>query len=322
MPVSLLLLLIAVDIRAILKLGPLALAMFFIGSLGMVLGAMISFLIFKRFVGVDFAYGFGALSASWTGGSANMIAVKEAMSIPENIFTPMVVVDTIVPYVWMAAIVAVVRLQKKLDAFNNADRKILDDLASRISTVNVEKKVKMDPIKVFLIIAFGLLGSFLVGKVAQHLPEVKGIVSTYAWAIILVTFLGIGLSLTSCRRLEQYGSTQIGYYFLYFVLTAIGAKASLTHIQSGLLLIAAGFVMVVIHGIVMIVATRAIKVPMFLTVTASQANIGGVASAPVVAEIYQPGFSCVGLLLAILGNIVGTYIGIVTAGLCQWVGKM
>ena len=317
LPVSLFLLLIAVDIRAIFKLGRMALLMFFIGSFGMVLGAVISFAIFKQFVGGDFAAGFGALSASWTGGSANMIAVKEALRIPETIFTPMVVVDTIVPYVWMALLIASVGLQKIIDQKNGARRQVLDDLAARVSVVGYRVKTRGSFPMFVCIVLLGFFASWSVGRVAGFLPEVKGVISTYAWAIVLVTCLGIGLSFSSVRKLEQYGSTKIGYYILYFVLTTIGAKASLAHIQSGAILIVAGFVMVLIHAIVMIVATRALKVPMFLAVTASQANIGGVASAPVVAEIYQPGLSCVGLLLAILGNIVGTYIGILTAQLCR-----
>ena len=106
---------------------------------------------------------------------------------------------------------------------------------------------------------------------------------------------------------------------LYFVLTTIGAKASIVHIGSSLILIAAGFVLVLIHAGLLLLVSRWMKTPLFLAAVASQANIGGVASAPIVAEIYQPGFASVGLLLAILGNIVGTYFGILTAQLCRFV---
>ena len=124
-------------------------------------------------------------------------------------------------------------------------------------------------------------------------------------------YFGFDYAVQRCDR--------VGYFLLFFVLTAIGAKASLANIGSTLLMIVAGFLLVFIHMTVTVLVGRWIRAPMFLAVVASQANIGGVASAPIVAEIYQPGFSSVGLLLAILGNIIGTYIGILTAQMCRWV---
>lgn len=132
-----------------------------------------------------------------------------------------------------------------------------------------------------------------------------------------MSIIGIMLSLTPARKLERSGATRTGYDLLYFVLTAIGAKASVACISSALVLIAAGMLIVAIHAAVLLVGARLIKAPMFLVAAASQANIGGVASAPIVAEIYQPGLASVGLLLAILGNIVGTWLGIACAQLCR-----
>jgi uncharacterized membrane protein len=168
---------------------------------------------------------------------------------------------------------------------------------------------------ILLIAATGSVGARLL---AQQLPVIKDVVSTYTWTIIIVSLLGILLSVTPARRLEQSGASRVGYHLLYFVLTAIGAKASVASISSALILIAAGLVIVAVHGLFLLVAARILKAPLFLVATASQANIGGVASAPVVAEVYQPGLASVGLLLAILGNIFGTYLGICGAQLCRW----
>ena len=117
------------DIKAISRLGPSALIMFFAGSFGIMLGIVISFVVFKPLVGPAFWSGFGALAASWTGGSANMIAVKEALNTPDAVFMPMVIVDTVVPYTWMGILVAFAVHQKGFDAFNRSDRTILDDLS-------------------------------------------------------------------------------------------------------------------------------------------------------------------------------------------------
>ncbi len=317
LPASLLLLLIPVDIKAILKLGPTALLMFFAGSLGIVLGAPVVFWLLKRWIGVDFWSGFACLSGSWTGGSANMIAVKEALQTPDAVFLPMVVVDTVVPYVWMGSLIALKGMQAVYDRWNKTDRKILDDLAGQISKIDLKKSDRRQLVPVVLVLALGLLGSVLSSKLAKFLPVIKDVVSPYAWTIIVVSVLGIVLSLTRMRKIESFGASRVGYFLLYFVLTSIGAKASLTNIQSTFILIFAGVLLVLIHACVLIATAKLIKAPLFLVATASQANIGGVASAPVVAEIYQPGFAAVGLLLAILGNIVGTWIGIAVGQICR-----
>ncbi|HLD69465.1 MAG TPA: DUF819 family protein [Candidatus Omnitrophota bacterium] len=326
LPASLFLLLISVDIKAIFQLGKPALLMFFVGSAGIILGAPVVYFLFKPWIGAQTWSGFGALSASWTGGSANMIAVKEALGVPDSVFLPMVIVDTVVPYVWMGTLVAFAGFQNFYDRMNHSNRNVLDELSRRISSMdqlkggNSKDERRFDFKRIAFLAAFAVVGSWSASAIANFLPEIKGVISTYAWTIIVVTFLGILCSLTPLKRLEQWGSNRLGYFMLYFVLTTIGAKASITHIGSSLILIAAGFVLVLIHAGVLLLVSKWKKIPLFLVAVASQANIGGVASAPIVAEIYQPGFASVGLLLAILGNIVGTYFGILTGQLCRWVG--
>ena len=319
LPCSLFLLLISVDIKAIMRLGKPALIMFFAGSFGVILGAPLVFFVFKNLVGQDMWAGFACLSASWTGGSANFIAVKEALNTPDHVLLPMIIVDTIVPYIWMGTLVALVKFQPQYDAWNKSDRKILDELNLKISKNSSLAKTSLHFGKAFFIIFLAVVGSMVSFFMAKMLPEVKNIISTYAWTIIIVSMLAIVLSLTPARHVERYGSTKIGYFFLYFVLTSIGARANLSSIHSALILILAGILLVLFHFCILILTSRMIKAPFFLIAVASQANIGGVASAPVVAEIYQSGLASVGLLLAILGNIVGTYFGILAGQLCRWI---
>ena len=293
LPMALFLLLMTVDIRAILRLGGKALVMFFIGAFGIMLGMAVVFALFKGIIGVQFAGGFAALSASWTGGSANMIAVKEALAVPDQVFLPMVIMDTIVPYVWMAIMVACVGFAPAFDHFNRSDRTVLDDLNQRIKDTKAIKVRKLTLTMVFILYILAFLGGSLSIWLGHFLPEIRGIISSYAWTIIVVSCLGILLSFTPARKLEEYGTNKAGYFLLYFVLTAIGARASISNIGSAFLLIGAGFLVVIIHAIVLLIATRLLRAPLFLAAVASQANVGGVASAPVVAEIYQKGFASV-----------------------------
>jgi uncharacterized membrane protein len=152
---------------------------------------------------------------------------------------------------------------------------------------------------------------------ARALPEVKGVISTYTWTIVLVSTVGILLSFTPAKHLEAYGASKLGYALLYFVLTCIGARADLSAITRAPILLLAGAVWILFHGLLLLAASRLTRSPIFLAATASQANIGGPVSAPIVAAAYQPSLSQVGLLLAVMGNITGTYLGILCAVLCR-----
>lgn len=319
LPASLVLLLLPVDMKAILKLGPTALAMFFTGAAGIMAGTVLSFALFKPLVGPEFWSGFGALSASWTGGSANMIAVKEALSVPDRIFAPMVIVDTVVPYLWMGFMIAMVGLQPAFDRWNRSDRSILDHFGEQAVKHLATSGSRRTAAGILLALAVAFAGGATAHLVARQLPLIRDVVTTYTWTIMIVTLIGILLSFSPVRNLERSGATRTGYDLLYFVLTAIGAKASVASIGSALTLIAAGMLIIAVHAVVLLIGARLMKAPLFLVAAASQANVGGAASAPVVAEVYHPGLASVGLLLAILGNIVGTWLGIVCGQLCRLV---
>jgi uncharacterized membrane protein len=160
-----------------------------------------------------------------------------------------------------------------------------------------------------------------VGRAAQiaavYLPTGKDVLSPYAWTIILVTTIAIILSTTPISRIPHTGANRSGKWILYFVLTSIGARASLHNASQVGILLAAGAVVIAVHALILFMTARLIRAPLFLVATASLANIAGLVSAPVIAEVYQPGLASVGLLLAILGHTLGAYIGIFTGQLCR-----
>ena len=318
LPAALVLLLLSTDIRAILKLERPALIMMFAGSLGIMVATPLAFYLAKHWIGPSMWSGFGALSASWIGGSANMVAVKEALGTPDAVFTPMVIVDTVVPYVWMGLLVIAAGFAPAYDRWNGSSKEVLDSLNRKIQDSACAKQELFDPRSKALIIVTAVCGAIASYWLAKYMPVSKQAITTYAWTIIVASLLGVILSFTPVRRLESHGASKFGYFVLYFVLTSIGARASFSHIGPTVLLILAGFLIIIVHAIVLIVVGRLIRAPMFLLAVASQANVGGVASAPVVAAIYEPGLASVGLLLAIVGNITGTYLGFITGQLCHW----
>jgi uncharacterized membrane protein len=211
--------------------------------------------------------------------------------------------------------------QEQFDRWNKADeRGIVRNLREKMQKL----KANAPPVRFtwtgfIVIMAVGLAGTFLAKNAAGHLPAVKDVFSPFTWVIVLVSIGGLLLSTTPAKKLESKGSNKIGYFLLYFVLTTIGARADLSQMPEALVLMAAGGVVIVIHALGLFLALRLLRAPFFLGAVASQANLGGVASAPVVAEVYQKGLAPLGLLLAILGNIVGTYIGIMVGQICRMI---
>jgi uncharacterized membrane protein len=318
LPASLVLLLLSVDIKAILHLGKTALAMMAVGAIGIMLGAPIVVLIYKSWLPPDAWLGIGSLSASWIGGSANMIAVAAATNTPQNIFSLAVIVDTIVPYLWMGMLIMLSAHQAGFDRWNKSNVKLLNDLHARTAKSAAASAPRIWPCHpIILICSIAAAGSAASVLLAQRLPAVEGLVNAKAWIIILATFIGIVLSFTGLRGLESHGSSRIGFAMLYFVLASIGATANLINLKSAPVLLLAGLTWIVIHGVFLIIGARLLHSPMALVAAASQACVGGTASAPVVAGIYQQQLAPVGLLLAVLGNILGTALGICTSWLCH-----
>jgi uncharacterized membrane protein len=217
----------------------------------------------------------------------------------------------------MGILIAMVGMQGAFDRWNRADRSILERLGTHAAEQVARCGGRRTAGGIGLALLLAAAGSGAAHLLARGLPQIPDVVSSYTWTIMLVSLLGIALSFSPVRNLERSGATRTGYDLLYFVLTAIGAKASVASIGSALVLIGAGLLIVAVHAAVLLIGARLLRAPMFLVAAASQANIGGVASAPVVAEVYHPGLASVGLLLAILGNIVGTWLGIVCGQLCR-----
>jgi len=315
LPAGLILLLITTDIKAILKLGRPALLIMFTGSAGIMVGAPLVVMLFKPWLPADAWSGFGALSASWTGGSANMIAVKEAIHTPDAVFFPMIVVDTVVAYSWMGFLILLEGVQKKYDLWNRSDRGVVEELSRKTASAGTgAREFNFQYLPLILAVAFG--GAWISNSLARIVGG-----GSFAWTIILASTFGILLSFTSLRKLESHGASRAGYLFLFLVLSSIGARASLSGIFSAPVLILAGFTLILIHGIFLLIVARIARIPLCLVAAASQANIGGPASAPIVAAAYEPALAPVGLLLGILGNVMGTYFGLVCAQLCHWVAR-
>lgn len=322
LPSALVLLLLSANIPIIIKLGVKAIIMFLTGSFGIIIGGPLVLLIFGHWLPADAWKGLGALSGSWIGGSATMLAVAQGIKTPESLLAPLIVVDTVVGYGWMGVVIFLSSFQDKVDEFNRIDKTILIELNKKVQDLRESKKKFLSFIDFATMIFIAFTVGILSLKVGDLLPEIGAIISHYTWGIIIATTFGVILSFTKLSELEYSGSNHVGNFMLYLLLASVGAKANIYGIFETPVYIVMGVVWILIHATCLFVVGRLIKAPMFLMATSSQANIGGPVTAPIVASVYQSALAPVGLLMAVAGNIVGIYGGLVCSYLCYLVSKL
>ncbi|NQV49935.1 MAG: DUF819 family protein [Candidatus Marinimicrobia bacterium] len=322
LPAALVLLLLSADVRAIAKLGPKALGTMLGGTLGIVAGGVISLAIFGAWLPEDAWQGMGALSGSWIGGSANMVAVGTSIGVRDELFGVMIIVDTIVGYGWMGIVIFLSAFQSRLDKWNGVTDSPISDLSEHLANSDMNKPEPLRFQSLVFMVVIGMGVGFICLKVGEFLPDLGKIVTSFGWTVILVSIVGLAFSFTPLAKLEKQGASHLGNLFLYLLLATIGAKADLKAITEAPLFLAVGVVWIAVHATVLFSVGRWLKAPMFLIATSSQANIGGVVSAPIVAAVYQKGMAPVGLLMGVMGNILGLYFGFLTAQLMEWVSRL
>jgi uncharacterized membrane protein len=321
LPTALLLLMITVDLRSLIRLGPMALFMLLAGTTGILLGAPVVLIIFGSVLPPDAWKGLAALSGSWIGGSANMMAIAQSVGTPDALLGPIIVVDTVVGYGWMGVLLLFSGWQHRYDDKTGARTGAIEETNRRISELNSHRR-PTDLWHVAALIGLGMGGAVASIAIGARLPILGDpvIVSHTTWAVVIVVTAGIVLSFTPVTRLEEVGASRIGFTALYLMMAAVGAQADLRAVLDAPAFVGAGMLWIGIHVLVLYLAARLVRAPLFFVATASMANIGGPASAPVVAGIYHPAMAPVGLLMAIGGYVLGIYGALVCAWMLSLIG--
>lgn len=325
LPAALALLTISVDLPAILRLGPKALTMFVTGTVGIVVGGPIALLIVGTVspetvggTGPDAVWrGLTTVAGSWIGGSANQTSMKEVFDVSDSLFSAMIAVDVIVANLWMAVLLVLMARAPQLDARMGADTRAIDELRQKVERYQAQHSripALADTMMVlavgFGITAFGHAVADIVSPaIAAAAPwlEVYSLTSPFFWLVVTVTTVSLLLSTTRLRQLEGVGASRIGSACLYVLIAAVGMRMNLRAIFENPGLFAVGGVWMLLHAGLMLGVARLIRAPIFFMAVGSQANVGGAASAPIVAAAMHPSLAPVGVLLAVLGYALGTY---------------
>ncbi|MFP5307329.1 MAG: DUF819 domain-containing protein [Gammaproteobacteria bacterium] len=321
LPATLVLLTLSIDLRAILRLGPKALILFLTGTAGVIIGGPLALLIWKllapEVVAGEVWRGMTTVAGSWIGGGANQAAMKEVFAVDNNLFGMMVAVDIIVANIWMAVLLYLAGRADAIDARRGADTTALRALRARMERFEAEhaRIPKLPDLMFMVAVGFGctglahalatpLAGFFdAQGTWAQRLSLSSG----FFWIVVLATTFGLLLSFTRARNLEGPGASKVGSAMLYILVATIGMHMDLRAIFTNPALFGVGLTWIAFHAALLLLVARLLRAPVFYMAVGSQANIGGAASAPVVASAFHPSLAPVGVLLAVLGYALGTY---------------
>ena len=331
LPAALVLMTLSIDLKAVFNLGWKALIMFFTGTLGIVIGGPIAILLISTVstetiggIGPDAVWrGLSTLAGSWIGGGANQTAMLEIYGYNPKLYGGMVFVDIVVANIWMALLLIGIGKRKRINQWLKADTTAIEDLKQKVSafTESVKKNPSLTDLMIMLGIAFGAVGfaHFSAGYLAPYFNSfvetfssetLKNIFtflgSSFFWMISIATLIAIGLSFTKAKNYEGAGASKFGSVFIYILVATIGMKMDLKLIFDNTGLIAIGVVWMGIHALLLIVVAKLIKAPYFFLAVGSQANVGGAASAPIVAAAFHPSLATVGVLLAVFGYAIGT----------------
>lgn len=326
LPASLVLLVLSTDIPAVLSLGRDAVILFLAGTVSIAVGGPLAFLALGWMFppeALDQAWrGLAALCGSWIGGGANFVAVGESAGASAATMSLMVVVDVGVANVWTALLLFFAGRERAMDAAIRADRRRIDAVRERVERYQAEVARPANLPELLLILVLGLGTTGVVTWVAQFLPDIGTIINGFTWVVCLVTAVGVAFSFTRLRRLEGAGASVVGSVFLYLLVATIGASARFSEVADNLPLLAVGALWMLFHAVAMLAARRMLRAPIFFLAVGSQSNVGGAASAPVVAAAFHPALATVGVLLAVLGYVLGTYIGILDAFILRYVASL
>lgn len=331
LPAALVLMTLSLDLKSVFNLGPKALIMFFTGTVGIILGGPLAILLVSVVspesvggAGPDAVWrGLSTLAGSWIGGGANQTAMLEIYGYNQKLYGGMVFVDIVVANIWMALILIGIGKTEKIDKWLRADTSAIEALKAKMTKFSneVERTPSLSDIMIMMAITFGTvalshLGANFLAPFFDNLisqvdnPTARNIFtflgSSFFWMISIATTIAVLLSFTKARNFEGAGASKFGSVFIYILVATIGMKMDLTLIFDNLGLVAVGFVWMTVHAILLILVAKLIRAPYFFLAVGSQANVGGAASAPIVASAFHPSLATVGVLLAVFGYAVGT----------------
>jgi uncharacterized membrane protein len=315
LPMFLAIMLLKVDVVSTVRMMGRGVFVMLFGTVGVVLGAPIAFLLVKNRLPEDIWKAFGTLAGSWIGGTGNMAFIAEGLETSGHGFGLAVLGDNLVYMIWLPILLGSKSCSKIFNRFMRVDSKRIQ----RLEMAQAQGQERHEPVRMrhFLyLLLIGFVCTWAAGVVSGKLPEFKPVLTASSWKILLITTMGILLSLTPARRIPA--SHELAMALVYIFVANMGARADVSGLtRSALWFVLACYVWIAVHGVFCLFGAYLLRVDLHSTVIASAANIGGAASAPVVASHHNEKLVPVSILMALLGYAVGNYGALLAAWLCH-----
>ena len=313
LPAMLMLMLLKCDIRSIIKLGPRMLGGYFVAVISIIIGFTVVYLIFNQLYASDTWRAFGALAGSWTGGSANMVALQDILQVPENIFGYILMMDTINYAVWVMFMFWLVPFAGAFNRWTKADITMIDNEYETNEASSDNQGIEFKHI--IYLLGIGLFVSALATLAGDNLPELGDVFSATTWTILIASVVGLVLGQTRLSKIP--GALDVSNVMLYIIIALIASHSDFSQIAQAPIYIISGFLIMLVHLIIMLLLGKLFKLDLFTLGIASLANIGGMASAPMLAAAYSKTLIPVGVIMALIGSFLGTYFGMLVGKILE-----
>jgi len=317
LPAMIFLMLLSADLRQILKMGKKMILTFLLASVSIALGFIGMYALFHSAFDADAWKAFGALAGSWMGGTGNMVAIQGALDIPDADMGYTLLIDSIDYAIWVMILLALVPFAKRFNRWTQADTSIIDDVGEKLAQNERQRGSISFSSLTILLVSAGAVSLF--SQYAAHYLPTTDFLSHTTWVVIIATIAGIICAMSPLAKLG--GASELGTAILYLIVALIASRANFAQLAEAPLYITAGFVIILIHVVVMVIFAKLFKLDLFSLGVASLANIGGVASAPILASAYSKALIPIGVLMAMMGYILGTFGGLAVAKVLEMISS-
>lgn len=310
LPAMIFLMLLRCDLRKIFKLGPKMIIGFFSATISIMIGFIVTYAMFKGFYETDTWKAFAALCGSWIGGTGNMVAVQGALNVPDSKLGYTLLMDSINYSIWVMFLLWLVSFSPKFNKWTKSNTKLIDEIGEKLSKDNEVMRKEIDFADIIGLLGLSLFVSAISQYIGGMLPQSVFFQGT-TWTVLIATLIGVVCAMTPIAKVP--GSSQLSNLMLYTIVALIASRANFLELTKAPLYIVSGFIILGIHAILLTISAKIFKLDLFTCGVASLANIGGVASAPILAAAYSEALVPIGVLMALMGYIVGTGGGLIVA---------
>jgi uncharacterized membrane protein len=322
LPAFIVLMLIKVNVPAVVRVMGKGVLVMLMGTAGVMVGAVVAYMLVHSWLSDDAWKGYGALAGSWIGGTANMAATAEMLGTSEEQFGLAVIADNVIYIVWLPLLLMSRDFATRFNRWARVPTERLEAMDAAAELHVEDDHAPTMPQYLFLIAIVicvtwvsTTLAPEISGSIASRAPALSAVFGESTVRILLVTTLALLLSTTPVSKLPN--STAMGTAMIYVFVAGMGARASVAGLAEAPMFVAGAFIWIFIHGLFCLAGAWIFRVDIHSVAIASAANIGAAASAPIVAAHHRPNLVPASILMALLGYALGNYLAPLTGHLAR-----